>query len=186
MAFLPWHQRRNPIYLQHQAEPFSTHQEAKCTWDPCCTVLKSSLERAKTWIRKEVKGTVTQLHAPKQQLFVCAEQRRRFDVSLASVSATSNLCIQGGDFQVAGSPGTGQVGPAGSLWSNRGEGTHKRFGCRAGWFLHWNRSNGLRCGWVLSFPAQPGCGRGMLCLFVCLLPEAAYLPTHHCSTPLDS
>jgi len=89
-------------------------------------------------------------------------------ISPWAVSATSNPYSQGWDFSMAGSPGAQQVGAAGSLWSDRGEGTRESFGRRAGvWFLHQNRSNHPRHGRVLPFPVQPGCGGEMLCLFVC-------------------
>lgn len=46
--------------------------------------------------------------------------------------------------------------------------------------MHRDRSNHLTHGSVLSFPVQPGCGGRTVCLLICLLPEAVYLPTHKC------
>lgn len=125
------------------------------------------------------KGTVTLVGVPKQQLFVCAVQRWRFDVSLGSVSAISNLCIPGSDFQVTGSMRKG------SLWSDRARGHARGLGAELGDdfctridLIVWD-TDGSRPS-LFSRAAGEGCS-------ACLLPEAAYLPTHDCSAlPLSA
>lgn len=131
------------------------------------------------------KGTVTLVGVPKQQLFVCAVQRQRFDVSLGSVSAVSNLCIPSSDFQVTGSLRKGQVGPGGSPWSDRARGHAGVLGAELGDdfctridLIVWDTDG--------SRPSLLSLAEGEECS-ACLLPEAAYLPTHDCSAlPLSA